>query len=103
VLEDSIMNGRVPGAKVVLARTVIDSDRDQVKRMHFGYANAVVVFVNGKPLYFGANPYGLRDLASVMERVGEAVYLPLLKGHNEIVLAVTDYFGGWGFWTRLEN
>jgi hypothetical protein len=103
VLEDSVMGGRVPGTKVVLARAVIDSDRDQFKRMHFGYANAVVVFVNGKPLFFGTNPYGLRDLAGVMERVGEVLYLPLHRGRNEVVLAVTDYFGGWGFWTRLES
>ena len=103
ILEDSVMDGRVSGTQVVLARTVIDSDRDQLRRLYFGYANGVVVFVNGKPLYFGTNPYGLRDLAGVMERVGEALYLPLRKGHNEIVLAVTDYFGGWGFWTRLEN
>lgn len=102
-LEDSIMGGHVTGTKVVLARAVIDSDRDRIRRLHFGYANGVVVYLNGRPLFFGANPFGLRDLGGVMERTGEALYLPLHKGRNEIVLAVTDYFAGWGFWTRLEN
>lgn len=102
VLEDSVMDGRVMGSQVVLARTVIDADRDQFRRMHFGYANGAVVYVNGKPLFFGMDPFGLRDLGGVMETTGEAVYLPLKKGHNEIVLAVTDFFAGWGFWTRLD-
>jgi len=27
----------------------------------------------------------------------DAVYLPLRKGDNELVLAVTEFSGGWGF------
>jgi hypothetical protein len=48
------------------------------------------------------NPFPLRALAGVMESTGEAVYLPLQVGRNEIVLAVMEFFGGWGFWTRLD-
>ena len=29
-------------------------------------------------------------------------YLPLKQGANEVVLAVTDFTAGWGFWARLE-
>jgi hypothetical protein len=43
-----------------------------------------------------------RDLGGLMETVGEAVYLPLQKGRNEIVLAVTEFVGGWGFRARLD-
>jgi hypothetical protein len=32
----------------------------------------------------------------------EAVYLPLKKGDNELLLAVTEFFGGWGFLCKLE-
>jgi len=99
---DSVMGGRVPGSRVVYARTYVDAERDEYRRLHFGYSDGVVVFANGQPLFFGANPFGLRELGGVMETTGEAVYLPLRKGRNEIVLAVTEYFGGWGVWARLD-
>jgi hypothetical protein len=31
------------------------------------------------------------------------VYLPLKKGTNELVLAVSELGGGWGFNCRLEE
>jgi tRNA threonylcarbamoyladenosine modification (KEOPS) complex Cgi121 subunit len=33
----------------------------------------------------------------------DAVDLPLKKGGNEIVFAVTEYSGGWAFWARLDR
>lgn len=33
----------------------------------------------------------------------DAVYLPLKKGNNELVLAVTEFFGGWGFICQMSN
>jgi hypothetical protein len=96
------MSGRAPGSKVVFARTFVESDRAELRRLHFGYSDGVVVFLNGQPLFFGMNPFPLRALAGVMESTGEAVYLPLQVGRNEIVLAVMEFFGGWGFWTRLD-
>jgi hypothetical protein len=96
------MSGRAPGAKVVFARAVIESDRDTLARLHFGYSDGVVIFAAGRPLFFGMNPTPFRDLGGVMESLGEAVYVPLRQGRNEIVLAVTEFFGGWGFWTRLD-
>lgn len=96
------MAGRVAGSKVVFARANIDADADGIRRMHFGYSDGIVIFANGRPLYFGLNPTPFRNLGGVMEPIGEAVYLPLKKGRNEVVVAVTEFFGGWGFWTRLD-
>ncbi len=42
-----------PGMKVVYARTTIESDRDQVKKLEIGYSDDVSVFLNGKILYRG--------------------------------------------------
>ena len=39
-----------PGMKVLYARTSIDSDRDQVKKLYIGYSDDVSVFLNGKIL-----------------------------------------------------
>jgi hypothetical protein len=37
-----------------------------------------------------------------MNPENDAVYLPLKKGSNELVLAVSELGGGWGFICRLE-
>jgi hypothetical protein len=41
-----------PGMKVVYARTSIDSDCDQVKKLNIGYSDDISVFLNGKILYW---------------------------------------------------
>lgn len=101
ILVDSAMSGRVPGAKVVLARTVIDARAAGVRRMHFGYSDGVTIYVNGVPLFFGLNAQFFRG-DGIISSGGDAVYLPLRQGRNEIVMAVTEYSGGWGFWARLD-
>ncbi|HET7250509.1 MAG TPA: hypothetical protein VFI79_11720 [Gemmatimonadales bacterium] len=105
-LVDSILSNRVPGSKVVFARTTIQSDRAERRRLRFGYSDGVVVYCNGQPLFFGMNASRLRsqDLGeSAMDRVGSVLYLPLQRGKNELVFAVTEYTGGWAFWARLER
>ena len=96
------LEGGVPGTRVVFARTTIRADEAERRRLHFGYTDNIEVFLNGQPLFMGMNPLGMRTLRGVMEMQGEAVYLPLQAGDNELVLAVTEYFGGWGFWGRFE-
>lgn len=100
-LADQIMGAPIPGAKVVFARTVIESDRDQIRRMLIGYTNGVEVYGNGRPLFFGMNPIVQAGL-NYMNMIGDGVYVPLHKGANEVVFAVTDITGGWGFWARLN-
>jgi hypothetical protein len=100
-LADRIMGGPVAGAKVVLARTMIQSDRDQIRRMLIGYTNGIEVYANGQPLFFGMNPIVQPGLGS-MNMIGDGVYVPLKRGSNEVVFAVTDFTAGWGFWARLD-
>ena len=38
-----------------------------------------------------------------MSPENDAVYLPLRKGSNDLVLAVSELGGGWGFITRLSE
>ena len=94
-----------PGMKVVYARTRIDSDRDQVKRLDIGYSDDVSVFLNGKILYRGRSAQGFRDpgFLGIVNPENDAVYLPLTKGSNELVLALSELGGGWGFICRLED
>jgi len=94
-----------PGMKVVYARTNIDSDREQVKKLFIGYSDDVSVFLNGKILYRGRSAQGFRDpgFLGIVNPENDAVYLPLKKGRNELMLAVSELGGGWGFICRLVN
>jgi hypothetical protein len=94
-----------PGMKVVYARTSITSDHDQVKKLYIGYSDDVSVFLNGKILYRGRSAQGFRDpgFLGIVNPENDAVYLPLKKGNNELVLAVSELGGGWGFICRLAD
>jgi len=94
-----------PGMRVVYARTTIDSDRDQVKKLEIGYSDDVSVFLNGRILYRGRSAQSFRDpgFLGIVYPEDDAVYLPLHRGRNELVLAVSELGGGWGFICRLAN
>lgn len=94
-----------PGMKVIYARTSIDSDRDQVKKLYIGYSDDVSVFLNGQILFRGRSAQGFRDpgFLGIMNPENDAVYLPLKKGSNELMLAVSELGGGWGFICRLVD
>jgi hypothetical protein len=94
-----------PGMKVVYARTSIDSDRDQMKKLYIGYSDDVSVFLNGKILFRGRSAQNFRDpgFLGIVNPENDAVYLPLKKGSNELLLAVSELGGGWGFICRLAD
>jgi hypothetical protein len=93
------------GMKVLYARTVVESDRDQVRRLEIGYSDDVSVFLNGAILWRGRSAQGFRDprFLGIVNPENDAVYLPLKKGRNELVLAVSELGGGWGFVCRLAD
>jgi hypothetical protein len=94
-----------PGMKVVYARTSIVSERDQIKKLFIGYSDDVSVFLNGKILYRGRSAQNFRDPAflGIVSPENDAIYLPLKKGSNELMLAVSELGGGWGFICRLAD
>lgn len=94
-----------PGTKIVYARTNIQSEREQVKKLEIGYSDEVSVFLNGKILYRGRSAQNFRDpgFLGIMNAENDAVYIPLKKGSNELTLAVSELGGGWGFICRLTD
>ena len=94
-----------PGMKVLYARATIRSDRDQLKKLEIGYSDDVSVFLNGRILYRGRSAQGFRDpgFLGIVNPENDAVYLPLQKGSNELMLAVSELGGGWGFICRLAD
>ena len=91
--------------KVVYARTSIESDRDQVKKLYIGYSDDVSVFLNGRILFRGRSAQNFRDpgFLGIVNPENDAVYLPLKKGSNELMLAVSELGGGWGFICRVSD
>jgi hypothetical protein len=94
-----------PGTKLVYAKTNIDSDRDQVKKLLLGYSDDVSVFLNGQILYRGRSAQAFRDprFLGIVNPENDGVYLPLKKGKNELMLALSELGGGWGFTCQLMD
>jgi len=94
-----------PGMQVVYARAFIDADRDETRKLQVGYSDDVSVFLNGRTLWRGRSAQNFRDPAflGIVDAANDAVWLPLKKGRNELVLAVSELGGGWGFICRLGD
>ena len=83
---------------------MIYAEADKTLKLNLGYSDYVSVFLNGRLLFSGASPYQGRD-PSFLGIVGffDTVYLPLQKGDNELLLAVAELSGGWGFKAQDGN
>jgi hypothetical protein len=79
-----------------LARVVVESDAERTVRMRFGFSDRVAVFLNGTLLYVGEDSYESRDFR-FLGTVGlyDSLFLPLRRGPNDILLVVSESFGGW--------
>lgn len=98
------LQGIAEGKDTVFVRLTIESETDQVKAMRFGYSDITRVYCNDRALYSGTNEYTSRDYR-YLGTIGlfDEVYLPLKKGRNEVWLAVTENFGGWGVIAAFED
>jgi hypothetical protein len=95
----------VEGRKnTVFARQVIRSNREQTRRLDFGFSDRVKVYLNGRLLFQGDDTYRSRDYR-FLGSIGyfDALYLPLRKGKNELLMAVSEDSGGWGIQAKLED
>ena len=96
--------GSAGGPDTKFARFFIESDRDQLRELKLGYSDAAMVFVNGELQYRGDNSYMSRDYR-YLGTIGlfDTIALPLVEGENEICIAVTEAFGGWGVMAELTD
>lgn len=90
-----------PEPEAAIARTVIRSDRSEVRKFWLGYSDEVSVFLNGRFVFYGNSAYRLRD-PSFLGIVGlfDALPLPLRRGDNELLLLLGENSGGWGVTVR---
>lgn len=104
VLNLARLNGVAPDANTMLVRTTIDSDGDSVQRLRFGYSDRVRLYLNGEEIYAGNAGWRSRDHRHLGTITWvDTVPLRLGDGENELVAAVSESFGGWGFTGALED
>lgn len=81
------------------------SAKDQTKKLSLGFSDNVSVFLNNKILFDGTLNHNRYEMTMFVDK-GEGIYLNLIKGKNELVLALSEFqggFGGWGFEAVLDN
>jgi glyoxylase-like metal-dependent hydrolase (beta-lactamase superfamily II) len=97
-------NGLDVAADTVFACLHIQADHAGVKQLKLGYSDRATVYVNGNAVYQGDNTYESRDYR-YLGTIGlfDSVYLPLNEGENEVWIAVSESFGGWGVMGQLAD
>ncbi len=88
----------------VFAKIVISSDTAQIKQMDFGFSDRIKVYLNNNLLFSANDTYSSRDYR-FLGTMGyyDSLFLPLQKGENTILLAVSERFGGWGVQAKFKN
>ena len=92
--------------RVTFLKTTIHSNTDQKKLLHLGFSDEVWVFINGKPVYVDKNLYGAPLMKEPDGRISVdncSFSLPLVKGDNELLIAVENNFYGWGIIAQFDD
>jgi hypothetical protein len=90
------------GRDTVFARSTIHSANATSRSLRLGFSDRAVVYLNGRRLFAGDDTYRSRDYR-FLGSIGYwyTVELPLERGDNELLIAVSESFGGWGLMARL--
>lgn len=100
----SLAGPNAAGAQTAVARFTLNSDAERTATMRFGFSDQVRVFLNGRPVYEGADAQASRDYRFLgIVGLWDTLFLPLRAGDNEVVLVVTEPTnGGWAATARIE-
>lgn len=91
-----------PNSRVV-ARLVLRAERDTVAPLVLGFSDIATVYANGQPIMRGHARY-TQDQPRQEGVIGlhqGVAWLPLRQGENEVLVQVSDDFGGWGVMGRV--
>ena len=93
-----------PEAQTVLVKLVLTADAATTRQFNFGYSDRVRIYVNGKQQFYGNSQWRSRDHRFLgTAGLHDAVILHLDAGDNEVIAAVSESFGGWGFIGQIED
>ncbi len=102
-------DGRTMPRRLVWLKTTVQSAKEQTRKLSLGFSDEVWVLINGQMLYVDKNYYQRpimkepRGRCSIENTTFE---VPLKEGDNEIMIAVGNFFWGWGIvaqWDGLED
>jgi hypothetical protein len=85
------------GTNTTFAKLVLIADKPQTKKLQFGFSDRAKIYLNDQLLYSGRDEFRSRDYR-FLGTVGyfDDLYLSLKPGRNELWIAVSEDFGGWG-------
>jgi len=93
------------GSALAFARVRLRAARARTVRLDLGYSDDATVFLDGRPIFTGRFSYSYnfprRDGLITPDQA--TVHLPLTPGEHQVVVAVSDGFGGWGLMGRIED
>lgn len=97
------VSGRTQEVNTLLVRKKLTADRAKTVRFQYGFSDRVTVFLNGKAIAYGDDTYQTRDYRHLGTMgLYDSVFLPLKAGENNLILAVTEGFGGWGVKAAMD-
>ena len=87
-----------PDPDLVLARHIFRCEKTRQFKLTFGYGDEAAVFFNGHKVFYGnrSSDPGGPSPAGITSRL-DTVSLTMERGLNEILFAVKEYSGEWGF------
>ena len=70
-----------------------------------GFSDTATVFLNDQPVYHGDDHFSVDEprREGLMHYGQATLFLPLRAGTNELVVVVSDRFGGWGLMGRFSD
>lgn len=93
------------GPALAFARIRLRASQARTVRMDLGYSDDASVFLDGQPIFAGRFSYSYnfprRDGLITPDQA--TVHLALTPGEHEVVVAVSDVFGGWGLMGRIVD
>ena len=94
------------GKNCAFARIIIQSDKDQVKKVTFGFSDKVRLYFNDQLLFSASDTWRSRNYR-FLGTIGyyDEIYLPLKKGDNELWLAISEAMpdDGWGVQAKFSD
>lgn len=87
------------------ARLHVRAETAGLRRLDLGWSDTATVYLNGRPLFRADAAYSFDEPRQEgLVHLGQAsVFLPLEAGDNELVVIVTDDFGGWAVMGRFPD
>jgi len=87
------------------ARLHVQADKAGPRRLDLGFSDTATVYLNGAALFHADAHYSFDNPRQEgLVHLGQAsVFLPLQAGDNELVVVVSDVFGGWALMGRFAD